>query len=86
MTTLKLICLCAATAIICLGCASPTFQPASKAPPGRGVVYVYAPAEAIAQGKVSHNGEKLGALSPNQYFVHYPQAGTNFMGMITVKF
>jgi hypothetical protein len=81
LATLQPVVLCALTALFASGCASPQFQPVAHVPPGRGVVYVYVPPEAPAQGVVMHNDGKLGGLGPNQYFAHFPESGTNIYAM-----
>lgn len=65
----------------CVACAPPKFQAVSKIPDGRGLVYVYAPPGAVIQGtSISHNGDKIAGLGPQQYFVHFPEPGTNSYG------
>ena len=64
-----------------VGCAPPQFRAVTQIPPGRGLVYVYAPRGAVYQGTaLSHNGEKIAGLGPEQYFIHFPEPGTNSYG------
>ena len=80
MKTLTLL-LAGCAALLGAGCAAPKFEPVTKVPPGRGVVYVYAPREAVYAGtSISHNGEKIAGLGPEQYFVHFAEPGTNSYG------
>ncbi len=72
---------CVAASVFFVGCAPSQFRPVTQIPPGRGLVYVYAPKGAVIRGTaLSHNGEKIAGLGPEQYFVHFPEPGTNSYG------
>ena len=72
---------CGFALLLWSGCAAPKFQQVTQIPAGHGLVYVYAIHEAVAEGtSLSHNGQKLCGLGPDQYVVHFPEPGTNSYG------
>jgi hypothetical protein len=72
---------CALVLFCCAGCAPPKFRAVTQIPQGRGLVYVYAPQGAVYAGTdLSHNGERIAGLGPEQYFIHFPEPGTNSYG------
>lgn len=71
----KLITLSVLAMLVAAGCAAPPFKPVSTLPPGCGAVYIYSLGD--GPNHLIHNDAKLAALGPNQYLLHFPQAGTN---------